>query len=351
MLCSVELLKPGMVLEENIYDLEKVLLLSAGTVLSHESIKTIMRLGYTEINVEGDSVLPDNAGNRLDKVKVEQFQNTYAEMENEVAGIIKYISDGNFIDMNRVHSVPSTLMGKIGNNLGDVFSYLNHVSVLDDHTMGHSINVSLICAVICDWIKINQTLKKDVIVAGMLHDVGKSLVPQNILKKPGPLSREEWEQVKQHPVNGYKILKEAKAPDPVLIGALMHHERGDGTGYPLGLKQAKIPLIAKIVAIADIYDAMTSDRTYRAKMCPFHVIRQFQFNYFGILDTQILMTFLTRIAECYIGELVALTDGTVGEIVFIPPGDPAKPLVKTKFGLINLQDKPGLEVDHIITKY
>ncbi|SFG75418.1 HDIG domain-containing protein [Desulfotomaculum arcticum] len=348
MLCSVELLKPGMVLEENVYDLERVLLLSASTVLSPESIKIIMRLGYTEINVQGDSSLPDTAGYRLDKAKVEQFQNTYAEMENEVADIIKYISDGNHIDMNQVFDVPSKLMGEIGSNIGDVFAYLNQVSMLDDHTVGHSINVSLISGVICDWIKIKQTLKRDVILAGMLHDIGKSIIPQSILKKPGSLSREEWEQIKQHPVNGYKILKEAKAPDSVLIGALMHHERGDGSGYPLGLKQDKIPLVAKIVAIADIYDAMTSERTYRNKMCPFHVIRQFQFNYFGVLDTRILMTFLTRIAECYIGELVALTDGTAGEIVFIHPGDPAKPLVKTKFGLINLQDQPGLEVDHII---
>ena len=349
-LCSVDLLKPGMVLGENIYDLERVLLLSVGTVLSHENIKTIMRLGYFEINVQSDLGLPENAVHRLDHAKVEQFQNTYAEMENEVADIIKFISDGNQVDMNQVLSVPDKLMQKIGSNLGDVFAYLNHVSMLDDHTMGHSINVSLISGVICDWIKTKPTLRKEVVVAGILHDVGKSLVPQSILKKPGPLSAEEWEKVKQHPVDGYKILKGAKAPDSVLIGALMHHERGDGSGYPLGLKQDKIPLVAKIVAIADIYDAMTSDRTYRNKMCPFQVIKQFQ-NYLSILDTKILMTFLTRIAECYIGELVALTDGTAGEIVFIPPGDPGRPLIKTKFGLINLQDEPGLEVDHIITRH
>ncbi|MCL5056724.1 MAG: HD-GYP domain-containing protein [Actinobacteria bacterium] len=341
-------LQPGMVINQDIYNRNKVLLLAKGATLSDENIKTIKRLGYSVVSVQKDrGQVETEFWTRFDEEKYEDFQKSYNHSQEEITGILKKINEGEKVNVDKVYEVPHTIL-KEARSPYNLFIYLSQVEQLDDHTYSHSINVSLICSAICQWMDIDPDNTKDIIVAGLLHDIGKSRINPDILNKPGQLTPVEWEEMKKHTIYGYRILEEAQAPYSVRIGALFHHERMDGKGYPTGLPGREIPLTAKIVAVADVYDAMTSKRTYRAKACPFKVIDRLQSDFYTVLDTKILLIFLSRIAECYVGDIVRLSDGRTGQVAVINRLQPSRPMVRTSEGLVNLFEETGIEIEGIV---
>ncbi|CAK9005996.1 Cyclic di-GMP phosphodiesterase TM_0186 [Durusdinium trenchii] len=150
--------------------------------------------------------------------------------------------------------------------IGIVRAMVNAVDAKDPYTCGHSDRVALMSRQIAREMGLAPKTCEEIFLAGLLHDIGKIGVPDNVLLKPGRLTDEEYEQIKQHPVIGYKVLQHLDKISYVLPGVLHHHESVDGTGYPSGLAGDEIPLQARILAVADSFDAMTSDRPYRKGM-------------------------------------------------------------------------------------
>lgn len=185
-------------------------------------------------------------------------------------------------------------------------------------------------------------------VAGVLHDVGKTKVDPVVLNKEGKLTNEEYEIVKKHSYLGYKMVEKSDLPEEIKSAVLMHHEKIDGSGYPMGLKGDKISKFAKIVCICDIYDAMTSNRVYRDKICPFDVIRSFEKSSLGVLDTEYLLIFLQNIAYTYVGSMVELSDGRTAEVVFINSANLSMPIVKCDDSFMDLSQTSDITIDHII---
>ncbi len=139
--------------------------------------------------------------------------------------------------------------------------------VYDYYTFSHSINVAILSAIIGREMGYNESRLKDLTFSAFLHDMGKILVPREILYKPGSLTPEEMQIIKKHAEYGYEfITKELKLPDAIGRAALSHHERWEGQGYPYGLKGNQISEFAQIVAIADVYDALVSEKVYRGSM-------------------------------------------------------------------------------------
>ena len=178
----------------------------------------------------------------------------------------------------------------------------------DDMTYTHSMNVALICNVIGNWLRMNEKDLKVLVTCGLLHDIGKLRVPNDIITKPGKLTVQEYEIVKKHPQYGYEMLKDKNLDRRVKLAALQHHERFGGTGYPYGLMGSDIEYFSSIVAVADVYDAMTSNRCYRKGICPFKVI--------GILEQDkdayepgVLYLFMERTIEAYVNTEVLLSNG------------------------------------------
>lgn len=130
----------------------------------------------------------------------------------------------------------------------------------------HSRRVSEICVMIGNQIKLNEFEINKLRIGGLLHDIGKIALEENVLNKPGKLTSSEWEKVQRHPSIGYRILSEVDDMRDLAELALSHHERWDGNGYPRGIRESEIPLLARIVAVADAYDAMTGERTYRKRL-------------------------------------------------------------------------------------
>ena len=150
--------------------------------------------------------------------------------------------------------------------IGIIRSLVNTMDAKDAYTCGHSERVALIARRIARQLELDESECEQIYVSGLLHDIGKIGVPDEVLQKPGKLTEEEFDLIRQHPVIGYQILKHLQQFAYVLPGVLHHHESVDGSGYPHGLKGTQIPLMARILAVADSYDAMTSSRPYRTAM-------------------------------------------------------------------------------------
>jgi HD-GYP domain-containing protein (c-di-GMP phosphodiesterase class II) len=149
--------------------------------------------------------------------------------------------------------------------LGTLEALVATIDAKDPYTRGHSQRVAALSRELGRRIGLDDTSLKRVHIAGLVHDVGKIGVAEAVLRKPGRLDDEEFAQIRLHPEIGWRILKDIPQFEGVLDGVLWHHERWDGRGYPHGLRGAAIPLFARIIALADSFDAMSTDRTYRAK--------------------------------------------------------------------------------------
>ena len=134
----------------------------------------------------------------------------------------------------------------------------------DDYTYKHCLRVAMLSASVCEELGLSETETKECVVAGLLHDIGKSNIDHDIIIKPGKLTDKEFEEIKRHPLIGYNILKNGgHYSSNILSGVLFHQEKYDGSGYPTGLAGEKIPLVARIMAVCDVFDALTSNRPYR----------------------------------------------------------------------------------------
>ena len=224
--------------------------------------------------------------------------------------------------------------------------YIYGIRKADEYTYQHSLNVSYIAMMLGKWAGFDDL---DALAeAGLLHDLGKTKIDNAVLNKPGPLNDEEWGQMRRHPYYGYHLLLDSpEVPKRVLLGVLSHHERMNGTGYPQGLKSEDIPEIARIISIADVFDAMASDRVYRGKQDVFEVL-QFMHNRFGEFDLKYLRIFTENMLEILVGEEVLLSNQKVGKIVFTNQYRPFAPLIQTEDGFLDLAQETHIKVERVL---
>lgn len=235
-----------------------------------------------------------------------------------------------------------------GNSSYHILDMINNLNAYDDSTYAHSINVALICSVIADWLHYSEDDKNSLILAGLIHDIGKMKIPDKIIKKPSRLTDDEFKIIKMHPRLGYEIIKDRISDPRIKAAVLMHHEKCDGSGYPNGITSRYIPEFVKIVTIADVYDAMTSNRVYRGALCPFEVIRLFEKEGFEKYDTRCILTFLSNVVQSYQNNTVELSDGRVGKIVLINQHAISNPTVVVDNEYIDLSKCPDLHIVNIL---
>ena len=198
------------------------------------------------------------------------------------------------------------------NTIVEMFDMLYNMRTVADSVYAHSLNVALISRMIGRWLRFERHDLDILTLAGLMHDIGKLLIPSDILNKPGSLTDEEFAKIKQHPALGYEILK----------------RQPDGSGYPTGLTEDYIDNFAMIVAIADVYDAMTAARSYRSPLCPFEVISKFEEDGFQKYHTKYILVFLKQIASTYQSNRVILSDGRGCTIVMLNQNALSRPIVQ-----------------------
>lgn len=218
-----------------------------------------------------------------------------------------------------------------------------------DYLLHNSIMTALTAYQMAKWMELPSKDWIPVALGGLLHDIGNAKVDENILEKKGALTHTEREEVRSHTVAGYQMLKNVPGlNEGVKLATIQHHEREDGSGYPLALKRDKIHPYAKIIAIADTYHAMTCPRFYKQALSLYAALDALQAESFGKLDPVLVKLFVQKAASFTNGTIVRLSNGQVGSIVFIDPNVPTRPWVNTNGTILNLTSERELYIQEIL---
>ena len=301
-----------------------------------------------------DTVIPEfEEPSHFEKLKASpQYQQFRSEFTENVGSLKAALND--IVEKNtpvKVDDLIGNTMKIIASqsNTFSVFDMLHNMRDFDDLTFTHSMNVAMICNVFAQWLGMSPDEVKLATACGTLHDIGKLRIADEIIKKPGKLTDEEFKTIQSHPIYGYRLLQNQKISEHIKLSALEHHEKCDGSGYPMHLPGDKIDKFAKLVAIADVYDAMTSNRVYRKGMCPFKVIEIFEQEGLQKYDVVFIMTFLESVVNTYIDNRVALSDGRIGTVKWINKQRLSKPMVQLENGdFLELAKNPGLSITQIL---
>lgn len=365
-------LEPGMIVAEDVFRSNGTLLFPKHTMLNELMIAklplyNIMELPIVDGPIEKPKIdiekLVELAKKEAEKKNAQSATNSYAQklkssdefkdFNQKYNDVVKKISDniGAFVSGNTsldYDSLISDTLDLMNGSTVSIFDMLHNIQVHDDSVYEHCTNVALISATIGKWLSLSETDIRNLTLAGLLHDIGKLSLPAELLNKPEKLTSEEFEIIKSHPKKSYEFIRELPLDIRIKEASLLHHERCDGSGYPFGIPGNKISVYAKILAIADVYDAMTSPRSYRSALCPFKAIQVFESEGLYKYDPKFIMTFLEHIGSSYLNNNVLLSDGRTGEIVMLNKLVLSKPMIKCNGEFIDLTKHPELTIESII---
>ncbi|VBB08865.1 Hypothetical protein LUCI_4148 [Lucifera butyrica] len=341
--CSIAQAEPGMALAYPIVKEHSQLILAEGTVLTDTIIE---QLKYHEIEYLD---IMEKKSRKLPFSPTKTFDPLYCETVQAIKNCFSTIRYFKEVPLGQMKELIDTSIDP----LVDALSFINHLYTIrrqDDYTFYHSLNVAVISGILGKWIGLSGLELKEVILAGLLHDIGKTQIPVEILNKPAKLTPDEMESMKRHSLIGYELLAGSRGiSESVLYGVLQHHERMDGSGYPYGLPGKKIHSFAKIIAVADTYDAMTSDRVYRKKRLPFDVIEVISQEMYSKLDPSVCFVFLNNATNHLIGTKVKLNDGREAEVIYRGDYYSSRPTVYTQDGeFIDLQRNKGVQIIELV---
>lgn len=350
-------LKPGMVLASDVYNYQDQLVLSAGMVLTEKAIKKLSFYSIFFVRVEDPKALEPKKEvvqeSYSSRVRHSEVFKQYKEAFEHNVELMKILME-DFVEEEPTEEAVNAVVNNAIQMLEDkqsdsnVFDMLHNMREYDDQTYAHSLNVALICNVLAKWLGMSEKDQKLAFTCGILHDVGKLKIPSEVIHKQDKLTKEEYELIKTHTIEGYNHIRNLDIDDHIKKTVLMHHERYDGTGYPLGTKGDEIDKFARICAIADVYEATTSARKYRGASSPFHVVDIFEKEGLKQYDTHMVMTFLEKIVDNYMLNRVRLTNDMEGEIVYINKNALSRPVVKCGDKFIDLSKEKDISIKELI---
>ena len=257
------------------------------------------------------------------------FQIQYLSTINDLKEVFENVLNNKGYRINEqslANSIASLVVSR--NTITELFDMLYQMHSLDDSIYAHCVNVALIARMIGRWLHLDSHELNILTCCGLFHDIGKLSISAEVLNKPGKLTNEEFAMIKAHPKYGYELLRNQDIDNRIKQSALMHHERYDGSGYPNGLSSELLIDYAMIIAIADVYDAMTAARSYREPLCPFQVIANFEKEGFQKYHTKFLLVFLNNIASTYQSNRVMLNDGRACKIVMLNNNYLSRPIIQ-----------------------
>lgn len=327
-------LEPGMEIAADVLNKQGNMIIKKGTILNTKLINSLISMDIKYIAIL-DTREDGDQSPLIDETLFFQqlFLECYDEQAVKAAEEISHILKGGNIDADQLFAISEDVIRNLKNS-EDVFKYISDLDSSYNGIYTHSLNVALICHLFAIWLNYQEEKRKELVTAGLLHDIGKII------------SEEEYEN---HPILGAKYLVEHGASKAVQLGVLMHHEKEDGSGFPTRARWEHIHNYAKIISIANYYDnSTTGGKTLQNKICPFQLIRIFENERYGIFDIEYMDIFLSKIANYYLGEQVKLIDGRVGKIVFINKHCFSRPIVLIGEELLNLYYEKDLEIKEII---
>lgn len=313
-------LREGMVLARTIYGDDGRVLLRGGTTLRATYIARLQSMGIPAVYVL------DPGENYVDGDVVSEAVRTHAVLQ--VKSAFQAVAVGRTIDMRAIDQAVDHVLQEVLATRSPILG-LSEIRARDAYTYCHSVNVCIISLMLGIECRLNMRELHLLGVGALLHDIGKVHVPKEILSKAGPLTEDEMAVVRRHCRLGYDHLRVYQ--DVNLLSALVayqHHERLDGSGYPQGLTDPRIHLFSRIVMVADVYDAMTSERVYRPAVAPADALGYLIANRGRLFAPDVVSALVQIVGPYPSGARVVLNTGEVGRVVAVNPMLPERPKVR-----------------------
>ncbi len=356
-------LKIGMMVADDAYSKAGQLIVRKDSLLSRQMISHLKFYSIEQVNIyDGEMALEIREAyekrNGVQTTHLERILNSeeYKVFKKDYSANVNMLQESvsDIILRNTPVDAPALIADTVrifDKNQGyfSFFGMLHSMKQIDDSTFAHSVNVAMIARLIGIWSNFDEDTLDLLTLSGLLHDVGKCQIPDDILMKPRKLTAQEYNFVKMHAQFGYDILKNQDLDLRVKQAVLHHHERCDGTGYPFGHDITKLGDFECIISIADVYDAMTADRCYRTGLCPFEVISFFEQEGLQKYHPRYITSFLQRIANTYLNSDVLLSNDETARIIFVNERL-TRPIVQLHKdnSFLNLLNNPDIYIQAII---
>ncbi len=322
----IKLLKQGMKLYHPIYNDNGKILLHSGVSLTECYIKRLklkdVPFVYIEDNIAPDLKIKDIINDETRKKAVDTARNTILE-----------VSQGN-VPVSRIYALKHELNNVVEDIIKELIDNPNlilnlaDIRTADGYTFSHSVNVAVLSLMTGLSLGLPRHELQNLGLGAFLHDIGKTRIPIDILNKKGTLSEAEFKEIEKHPYHGYNIVSSQHCfPIVSTLVIKQHHERANGKGYPGKLKGEEIHPHARIVAVADVFDALISDRPYRKGFLPHQALQIVESSSEGF-DLNTLQCFYKHVAAYPAGTLVGLSNGYIGIVINNNEGAPYHPAVK-----------------------
>lgn len=331
---SVEYLWDGLVLKDDIFNhTGAVLLLPKGETITRAKLerlmgfygdnKNIMVYEDTYLEIMSDEHVPLEV-----RQKVTEGHVGYTKLQQDIGNLFQRPDYEFWLDSEKMAPLTQAVAAKLEDfDPVTILSCINFPRPMDEELQRHSLNVAFLNGMQAEWLKLPKEEVNTLVLAGLLHDIGKTMIPEEILNAPRRLTEEELKIIQMHPVYSDELLQ-GKVDDSVRLAARHHHEKLNGKGYPDRIMGDDIGLYARITAISDIYDAMVSARSYKSARLPLNVFDMFYEEEFEGLDRSLIMTFLKNMRAKYTDKQVVMSNGKRGKILFIPINDADHPIIQ-----------------------
>jgi HD-GYP domain-containing protein (c-di-GMP phosphodiesterase class II) len=321
-LVKISTLVPGMIVSKDVYQDTGVLMLNEGTALTSELITKLKYWGFSEVLVED---IQPNFKEQQEALLAPKISAAH----DRVVGITQ-----NLMTSNNYKEADSFLLrgmvGDIESQIdlnSDLLLNLSHLKTYDLYLFSHVVNVCVLSVIIGRELRMHPEELKDLGMTALLHDFGMIKIDRLVYDQDSKLTLEQWQEIKKHPDYGYEMLSENDISPEVLQGVRQHHERINGSGYPLGLKGPEISQFGKIIAVADVYDACISPRKHRKRFTPYEALK-ILLGDSHLFEIKILKAFIASMAIYPIGSFIRLNTGEVAKVIGINHGAPFRPEIR-----------------------
>lgn len=329
-------LQPGMKLDQSVVDRLGRNLVVRGAIIDEYIIQSLINLGVMNVYIQEGEVEDEEVV--ISKAAQKQIDKLYTQDRSKLSisnSVRERISHGieSIYSNTDIENMASTT-ASITNDLMDAIDSNNAIAIdigelkmSDEYTFKHSVDVATISMILAKQQGMSRQEIYEIGICGLLHDVGKTKVPLEILNKPGRLDDEEFAVMKQHSVFGYRMIKDK--PDfnnNICMGVLQHHEKINGAGYPMGVSEKQISPYARIISVADIYDALITERPYKQAFSKRDAVEMIM-SMTGELDIKAMKSFLESMILYPVGSIVDLSNGEKAKVVKNSPHYILRPTV------------------------